>query len=838
MQTLVDLLLESRKKYAERPALVIQDGLRANVWNYTQLYTKAMAAAGFMRNELGIKAGERVIIQASNSPQLVACWLGAILAKIIVVPLDKYSTSNFIKQVIKKTDAKAIIFSEAPVVEAEIVMISVSSIDLGYSFKRLEEKPTPETEVVIMFTSGPTTHPKGVVLTHRNILSNVISTSQIVPHDTQWRLLSILPLSHMFEQTAGLFVPLYLGLCVFYLTSIKPPHIIKALTRYKITTLVIVPKVLSVLMQAIEKQVKEEGKWRLWLVANNLADHLPMSLRRMLFYPVHQRLGGMLDFFICGGATLEPGLQKAWERLGIKVIQGYGATECSPVIASNVYDNRIPGSVGKVMSGVEIRLSNEAEIQVKGPNVTSGYWQDESSSNAAFTSDGWYKTGDLGQYNEKGYLTILGRINDTIVLQNGLNVFPNDIEVILNDIPEVKKATVIALPPVQETVQLLAVVIMHKQHHVDENLQNHFHDIARLVNSRLTAHQQISHIHLWEGNQFPVKADGSVDRQALLADLQSPIKPTPSISRNVKKSEKTFEKVRQIISQLTEIPIEKIHPEMKLAEDFCLTSLAQVELVVALEKAFGVALDGEEFEQIGNLKDMVRLVEKGYSKHLDRRFAKWPLKTIASFFRNLLQYSLVFSIHRVFASPFAVSGYSNLDDLDLPALFIANHCSHMDTLSIIRAMPQGIRKKTAIAAAADYFFKNRFIGFSVTLLLNTFPFSRKKEIRASLEYCGELADAGWSILIYPEGTRSTTGKLQPFKSGIGVLAAELQVPVVPIAVHGGFNILPKGRKFPKIAPVRVTFGKPILVDKGLKVDEVVTMLQESLAKLLDEARET
>jgi long-chain acyl-CoA synthetase len=208
----------------------------------------------------------------------------------------------------------------------------------------------------------------------------------------------------------------------------------------------------------------------------------------------------------------------------------------------------------------------------------------------------------------------------------------------------------------------------------------------------------------------------------------------------------------------------------------------------------------------------------------------------AVFLRELLQNVLVFNLHRLVARPFKVAGTENLATVKPPVLFIANHSSHIDTISIIRALPPQIRRKNAVAAAADYFFESRMLGFITMLLLNTFPFSRGPQVRGSLEYCGELAHAGWSILIYPEGTRSTTGELLPFKGGIGLLAQALQVPVVPVAVHGGFEILPKGRSLPRPASVRVVFGEAIRLDARLETTELVALLQQTLAALVRSGR--
>ena len=261
----------------------------------------------------------------------------------------------------------------------------------------------PDDPAEIMFTSGTTGEPKGVMLTHRNIASNAEAVSQAFPGEASDRLLSLLPLSHMFEQTGGLLVPLVFGCRIVYPTSRQPSFIFKALQENYITILLLVPQGLQLFMDGIEREVKQKGEQGLWRAMHRIAPRLPLAARRRLFSSVHRRFGGNIKYLLSGGAYLDPNLSQKWENLGIPILEGYGATEAAPVITFNSLGRKVVGSVGPVLSGQEIRIAEDGEVLTRGPNVTPGYWQNEEATAAAFDGE-WYRTGDVGYIDDAGYL--------------------------------------------------------------------------------------------------------------------------------------------------------------------------------------------------------------------------------------------------------------------------------------------------------------------------------------------------------------------------------------------------------------------------------------------------
>ena len=275
-----------------------------------------------------------------------------------------------------------------------------------------------------------------------------------------------------------------------------------------------------------------------------------------------------------------------------------------------------------------------------------------------------------------------------------------------------------------------------------------------------------------------------------------------------------------------------IGPDSDLTLDLALDSLARVELAVRLESELGLSVEDGDLAAAATVGELLQLVEAGEVVSPPVVFPSWALRRPARAARACLQAAILLPAHAVACRPFRVDGLEHLDGLESPVLLVANHSSHFDTPSILRALPRRLRARVAVAAAADYFFRTRFLAVVTPLLLNAFPFSREGSVRSSLEHCGDLADQGWSVLVYPEGTRSPDGRLQPFRTGIGLLATDLRVPVVPIGVQGTLAVLPKGRRRPRRGPVTVRFGPPLQPAAGEGRIEAVSVLEQAVARLV------
>jgi long-chain acyl-CoA synthetase len=831
MNTLVDLLDAAAEAHRNTAALSIHAGLRDRTWSYRRLRRAAVAVAQYLSADLGLRPGTPLVVWGPNSPQLVATYFGAMMARLPLVPIDPFSTQDFLERIVEETGSPAVIAGfpiDSPILSTRTIPLTALPFDI--EAPGFDEGPVEADIAEIVFTSGTTGNPKGVVLTHRNIVANVESARMLVPQRGH-RVLSILPLSHMFEQTVGLYVPLLLGSTVHYAASREPPVLLKAMQRYGITSLLVVPQVLELMLNGIEREVARLGKTQQWTRAHRLAPHMPFRLRRRLFASVHRRLGGHLEFVICGGARLPIELEAAWERMGIRVIQGYGTTECSPIVAGNTYWSRQPGSVGAPVPRVRVRISEEDEVLVAGPNVTQGYWNDPETTAAAFDAGGWYHTGDLGRQDTAGRLYLSGRLKDLIVLPSGLNVHPEDVERELRAEPEVDDCVVLSFPDRSGNASVHAAAIPANTDESEETQRELLATAIRNAGARLAPHQRVTGLTVWTEGDFPRTNLLKVKRHEVLAMLSAETAPHVEESPQPQPESDSFDLLRRLLAEVTGVDRARITATTDLGLDLGLDSLGRVELAVLLEDELGTSLEDGDLATVEKVAELSVLLERRPAVPQVPTFPTWSLRPTARAARNLLQRLAVFPLLDLVTKPFSVEGVQNLEQATPPLLFIANHSSHLDTPTILRALPPNLRNKTAVAAAADYFYAGRPAAFAVTLGMNAFPFSREGAVRSSLEYCGDLMDRGWSILIYPEGTRSTSGTMGPFRSGIGLLAAELEAPVLPIGVAGTYEALPKGTYRPLRKPITVRFGPALSNTQSADSAETVDRLETAVRAL-------
>ena len=513
--TIVDFLREAAARHGPRDALLIKPAFRYIRWTYDRLWEDSGRVATLLQRR-GLNKGDQAILWGPNSPHWVLAFFGCLRAGVVLIPLDLRSAPDYVSRVISRTEPKLAFTSR---------FTPKGDVDLGVpeiSFEELElaiaDLPTPDPVTIhpddlaeIMFTSGTTGDPKGVMLTHRNLTANIEGISHYISVDSSSRLLSILPLSHMYEQMGGLFFTLHSGASVTYPTSRQPTVLSRTMRERKITTMLMVPQALELLMNGIEREVSRQGKERLWKKLLKVAERTPFGLRRHLFRTVHKQFGGKLDLIVSGGAPLDRDLGRKWEMLGIKVLQGYGATEASPVISNHTMVERRPDSTGRPLPNVQVKISEQGEILVKGDNITPGYYNAPEETAKAF-EDGWYKTGDLGYFDKDGFLHIQGRVKDMIVLSSGQNVFPQDIQTVLVKHPSVKDAVVIGLPK-GTSVEVHAALILS-----DPDSAKQAVDWA---NSQLAEQQRVRGFTVWPDEDFPRTHTLKVKNQVVIDTILS-----------------------------------------------------------------------------------------------------------------------------------------------------------------------------------------------------------------------------------------------------------------------------------------------------------------------------
>lgn len=814
MNTLVELLERSVKDNADRTAVTMRVGVRTSRYTYANLERRAHAFARFAADH-GVKKGDRVILWAPNQPDWVAAMFGTFIAGGVLVPLDVRSSRDFVERVVAQTEPVLAFGGRSQVDvlrELEIPSHTLEDLRLPLNGRHAGPPLAANDLAEIIFTSGTTGDPKGVMLTHHNIVSNVRAGIAVLPIDRDTRMLSLLPLSHMFEQIGGCFGAVHVGASVCYPSSRQPAALSRTMQEWKPTFIMGVPQVLTLFMAGIEREAANQGRLGLLNRLRRVAQPLPTAARKRLFGTVLKRFGGKLDFVASGGAAIDPEVQLKWEAMGVAVVEGYGTTECSPVVTITPRHDRRIGSVGKPLPGQQVKIAEDGEVLVKGPNVFTGYWRNEAATAAAF-EDGWYKTGDLG-YLDDGYLYLKGRKKDLIVLSDGQNVYPEDVENVLRHERGVADAVVLGIAEGAD-VRLHAVIT--------EEEPGAATDAVRHANEKLDARQQILGWTVWPEEDFPRTHTLKVKRPLVEAFVKEHRREPSAPPQPL-----TDDPLLRLIASVAKTD-GAITETSNLGGDLGLDSLSRVELLSGIEDELGVYVDDTDVHPQTTVAELRAMVARGERKVRVRHFPTWPRRRPVAWLRRAIMSGFVFPLLRVGYSV-EVRGRERFRELKEPCLIISNHNMHLDQAMLLRSMPHDFRKKVTIAAAASDIFGNRLRGFGASLLGNAFPFAKEGSgVRESLEYVAKTLDEGWNVLIFPEGKLTVVGPMQEFKSGTGLLAVETGAPVLPMridVVRPGFY---EGKWLPHPrARVRVNIGEPVRFAPGTDYAEATRKLEEAV----------
>jgi long-chain acyl-CoA synthetase len=800
--------------------LVYDDGYRTWSYSYADVASSARALAARFA-AAGITKGETVAIWSENRPEwIVAVW-GCLLEGVVLVPIDYRASSAFLARVSEIVDARAVLAGE---------VVDVSGLDSRRPIWPLAElRPAeavqeaaavrtrpridPDDTAEIIFTSGATADPKGVVITHRNILANIVPIEREIVKYRRYarpfqpiRFLNLLPLSHMFGQAMATFIPPMLPGLVLFTRSYSPEDILRQIHGRRVSVLVCVPKMLEVLRDHVLRSAPEAQE--------PYAGRLHWVARWWRYRRVHRLFGLKFWAFVVGAAPLDPDLEAFWGRLGFLVVQGYGLTETAPIVTLNHPFHAVRGAVGKPIGGVEVQIAGDGEILVRGENVTRGYYNAPEETKSAF-SDGWFHTGDIGEFDEKGQLHIRGRKKEMIVTPEGLNVFPEDVERVLNGIPGVRESAVVGAHVQGSTSERVhAVLVVEPGTDVD--------DVLRVANTQLADHQKIRAAALWTANELP-RTEGTRKlkrrelRQWLDGEHARPESAAGAGPRSVESVIARFAPGRKVTLETT-------------IDELGLSSLERVELMMALEEAFQVTVDESQFaaaRTVGDLDALTRPIETAGPAAILRAetidFPSWNRSLPARALRRASLPTWILPLGRLFAT-LQVEGLEHLRGVDGPVVFAANHQSHLDTPAILDALPPGWRYRVAPAMAKEFFkahfypeqfgrrawLTNSLNYYLASLFFNAFPLpQREAGTRQTLRYIGDLVSSGYSILIFPEGRRTERGEIGRFQPGAAMIAARLGAPVIPVRLEGLDRILHQKARFPTRGKARVAFGRPI-----------------------------
>jgi len=857
-------LVEDFRRYGSETAVVSHRGNRRYETTYGELANLAGRFAAEL-NRRGMAAGDRIVLWGENSAEWIGVFFGCLLRGVIAVPLDATSSSEFAGRVVKDVSPKLIVGDRSLLVsmQSDVPQLLLSEMNQklpSVPIFSVSDAVSEQTPFQIIFTSGTTAEPKGIVLTHRNVLASLQPIEDEIAKYLKYerwvhplRFLHGVPLSHVFGQFMGLWTPPLLAAELHFDDQLEPMRMTQLLRRERISVLITVPRVLHLLRahlmtryDSLERDVERAedlSAWKRWWV----------------FRRVHRALGWKFWAIISGGATLPSDLENFWNKLGFALIQGYGMTETTALVTLNHPFRIGHGTIGKALPGREVRISDEGEILVRGDMLATATWQ----GGAMRPRQGeWLATGDLGAKDESGELRFLGRKGEAIVTGAGLNVHPDDLEKAMARQPGVRGCVVVPCESMGGPAPVTVVLFSG----TDDQLQVTVGE----ANRNLEEHQQIRRVLRWPDLQFPYTSTGKLLRRNVAEWACATLLNRPGGS-----DPGQGDVLLKMIAEITGESVMRADDELRLSEDLYLDSLGRVQLQSALGQRLGLELEDDGLVGVETLGDLRSLMERkmasNISGHADASVTEvpltlaafpkvqkkafdhvypdwpwsWPVGAIRSAFQELVMRPLIWLL----AAPRVVRPKTELPLA--PVLVIANHVTAYDGALILYALPGRLRRRVAIAMSGEMLMDLRHgrcqpsavrnllapaAYWLVTIFFNVFPLPRQRGFQKSFTHAGQAMDRGYSVMIFPEGARSPDGKLQEFKAGIGLLAKQSRVPVVPVALIGLHEMRTRKTRWFRSGQLVVQVGEAVPFEEGLEASQWAARLEESVSRLQSEAR--
>ncbi len=758
--------------------------------------------------------------------------------------------------------------------------------DFPESFAGEIPKAEGEDTALLIYTSGTTGTPKGVPLTHGNITSELDGIVEVLKLSEKEKILSLLPLFHAYLQIVNLWVAPTYGAEVGYLKELTPDELSKAMKEFKPTMLTTVPRLWYLFHKKIFDAVAAKPKavqllFKTMLAANGfLRNSFKINLGTKLFGKIHESFGGNIRFAVTAGSRFDEAVAEDFNKLGFTIIQGYGLTETSgAATATYENDNRV-GSVGKPFFNAEVKIDSPdkegvGEVLIRGKMVFKGYYRNAEATAEAFTDDGWFRSGDLGKFDKDGHLYIVGRAKDVIVLPSGKNVHPEDLEVHYLKSPLAEELAVLGVKDESEqragAEKLVAVVVPDfeylRQNSIANSREAIRYDLDNL-GRELPEYQRVRD-YLIRAEPLPRTATRKIKR----FELKKEIETTGFTERQIRDTrvwklsaddtallETPAARALVSIIKQTKSEIETIHPDMNLEIDLGLDSLARAEIFAALEQVFSVEFEAEEAAKALTVSDVVVLVQKhagdstgavstalNWSKIV--READEDMPEVRPILRNRPFFAgFAFSVYKgfnLFCKGFMrleVEGLENLKAMKKPFLICPNHQSFLDPFVVCSTYPFEVFKNTFHVGAAE-FFEGRVMK-TIALMLQVVPIDPDTQLMRAMK-AGAIGLKNGKILnIYPEGQRAFDGELHEFKKGGAILATELDLPIVPVALDGVYKVWARRSWRIRPAKVKIRFGEPFfardIVDSAMgseaKYEALTEHLKQTIKKMIDEMR--
>ena len=844
---------------AAEPFLVYDDGYRAETRSYADIRAGAERFAARLA-AAGCRADDKVVLWGENRSEWVAAFWGCLLVRAVVVPLDVRTSADLLARVAARVDARIVVVGdEAPAAAPAPGTVHwrlsevLAAQGAGAAPPAPRAAPAGTDLAEIIFTSGATADPKGVEITHANLLANIVPVENEVRKYAKYgrpffplRFLNLLPLSHLFGQAMATFVPPMLGGVTVFMRGYNPAAIMRQIRTRRVSVLVCVPRILEVLRDELLRVAPETAR-----AADGRKPHVAIRWWRQR--RTHRLFGLKFWAFVVGGAPLDPELQEFWSRLGFLVIQGYGLTETAPIVTVNHPFRTRRGSVGTPIGGVEVKIADDGEILVRGGNVTRGYYDAPDATAEAFR-DGWLHTGDIGSLDASGHLTVRGRKKEMIVTPDGLNVFPEDVERAVREVAGVREAAVVgASRDGREHVH--AVLVLEPG--ADAGV------VVRDANLRLEEHQRIRGCSVWPETALPRTEGTAKLRRRELArwvaggqaggaggrrrgrhargrgravrarppggGRHDAGRAGPRIAgaHRAAGGARTGLRPHAGRGDLRRRPDAGRPPRPRRGRGRAggtgIAGSAQAPDPTGADA--GAAAGTTAAGPTAAPGETARAAPAGAARARPAPvgFPVWNQGRGPAWFRRAALAAVLLPLTRAFAW-IRVEGLDRLAAVDGPVVYAANHQSHLDGPVILAALPPARRRRVAIAAAREWFgahfhpgrhgrrqrlSKGLSYGLAV-LCFNVVPLpQREAGARDTMRYLGELVEAGASVLIFPEGRRTQAGEIAPFQPGVGMIASRLRLPVVPVRIEGVDRILHQSWRMARPGRARVAFGAPI-----------------------------
>ncbi|MDQ2746483.1 MAG: AMP-binding protein [Acidobacteriota bacterium] len=872
----------------------------------------AVRSIAFRLEKEGIAFGDRVALIAENHPRWAIAYYGILFRGAVCVPIDPHAEIETLTNFIENSEAKMAFIGEDFIksfhkleenLDRKIPAVVLQNIESSNGFQSFEDwtstarpadfdaKPTPAkmTDLAqLTYTSGTTGTPKGVPLTHSNIYHEAVGCQEVMHIKETEVVLSVLPLFHVFAQVVNLWVIASTGGSVYYVKELAPAELTKAFETKEITLLTGVPRLWYLFHKKIFDNVAQQS-----IVVRTLFDKLlklnfflrerfNINLGRTFFGKVHDGFGGKLDITITAGSRFDEKIARDYHALGLTMIQGYGLTETTGAISCTRFEDNVVGSVGKAINYAETKIGElndegAGEVLIKGKMVFSGYYKNPEATKEAFTEDGWFRSGDLGKFDEKGNLNIVGRSKDVIVLPNGKNIHPEDLEVHYSKTPMVGEMCIIGVKDESSAMagaeKLIAVVVPDFDYLKRSNIANsreairhEFDDLGR----QLPEYQRVREL-IVRSEPLPRTATRKVRRFEVAKEFADGKLSAGGDAPLIKKIEFTDEdralmetpvaqQLSKLIKQNSE-QAEEIHPSMSLEIDLGLDSLSRAEVFAGLEQAFNIEFDGDEAANALTVKEVIELVKKqtgnanaeivetdfNWGKIIRESDDRMP--EVQGILRSrpfgMAIVYMIFKVFSLFARIFfrmEVSGRETIENLKRPYIVAPNHQSYLDPFLVTSEYTYD-DLRNSFAVGASQFFESKFMQ-SLAAFLNTVPVDPDTQLLKAMKASAVGLKHGKTLMIFPEGARAFDGELGEFKKGAAILATELEMPIVPVALDGFYKVW--GRSSGKIsfAKTKIRFGKPFLprdiitpeMDDEAQYAAVTNHLQTEIERMLGEMR--